>query len=48
MVYLVNYPVIYLIIKAIFTKKYGIKRLKTQAYYLNHLDKIKVILAVWA
>ena len=42
----VSYPVIYLIIKTIFAKKNGIKRLKTQARLLNNPYKIGVILAV--
>ena len=46
MVYPVNYPIIYLIIKIIFAKESGIKRLETQAYLLNNLYKIGVILAV--
>ena len=47
-IYPVNYLVIYSIIKIIFAKKYKIKRLKTRAYLLNYLNKIKVILAVRA
>ena len=35
-------------IKAIFTEKYKVKCLKTQAYLLNYLYKIKAILAVRA
>ena len=46
MIYLINYPVIYFIIKTIFTKECGIKRLKISTYLLNHPYKIKVILAV--
>ena len=40
------YTVIYLIIKTIFAKENGIKRLKTRAYLLDNLYKIGVILAV--
>ena len=47
-VYPINYLVIYFIIRIIFTKEYRFKRLKTQAYLLNHPYKIRVILAVWA
>ena len=46
MIYFVNYPVIYPIIKTVFTEKYWIKHLKTQAYLLNHTYKIKIILMV--
>ena len=42
----VNYPVIYPIIKTIFTKESGIKRLETQTRLLNNPYKIGVILAV--
>ena len=45
-VYLVNYLVIRPIIRTIFTKKSGIKRLETRAYLLNNSYKIGVILAV--
>ena len=45
-VYLVNYPVIRPIIKIIFAKESGIKRLKTQTYLLNNPYKIGVILTV--
>ena len=40
------HPVIYPIIKTIFTKESGIKRLETQAYLLHNPYKIGVILAV--
>ena len=40
------YLVIYSVIKTIFTEEYGVKYLKMQAYLLNHLYKIRVILAV--
>ena len=46
MIYPVSYPVIYPIIKMIFAKEYGVKRLETQAYLLNHPYNMKVILAV--
>ena len=42
----VIYSVIYLIIRTIFAKKSGIKRLETRAYLLDNLYKIGVILAV--
>ena len=42
----VGYPVIYLIIKTIFAKESGVKRLETQARLLNNPYKIGVILAV--
>ena len=45
-VYSVNYPVIYLIIKTISVKECGVKRLKTRVCLLNYSYKIKVILAV--
>ena len=45
-VYLVSYPVIYLIIKTIFIKEYEVNRLKTRVYLFNYLYKIRVILAV--
>ena len=45
-VYSVSYPVIYLIIKTIFTKESGVERLETRAYLLNNPYKIGVILAV--
>ena len=47
MVYLVNYPVIYFIIKIIFIKEYEIKRLEIQAYLPDYFYKLKVILAIW-
>ena len=37
------YLVIYLIIKTIFAKEYGIKCLKMQAYLSKYLYKIRVI-----
>ena len=46
MVYSVGYPVIYFILKIIFAKENGIKRLETQIYLLDNPYKIKVILAV--
>ena len=42
----VVYPVIHFIIKIIFAKEYGVKRLKARARLLNHLHKIRVILVV--
>ena len=45
-VYPVNYLVIYFIIKIIFTKESGVKRLETRACLLNNPYKIGVILAV--
>ena len=42
----VNYPVIRPIIKTIFAKENGVKRLETRAYLLNNPYKIGVILAV--
>ena len=42
----VIYPVIRFVIRIIFAKESGIKRLKTQAYLLNNPYKIRVILAV--
>ena len=45
-VYPVGYPVICLIIRTIFAKKSGVKRLETQVYLLNNPYKIGVILAV--
>ena len=45
-VYPVGYPVIHFIIKTIFTKESGVKRLETRAYLLDNLYKIGVILAV--
>ena len=45
-VYPVGYPVIYFIIKTIFTKESEIKRLDTKARLLDNLYKIAVILAV--
>ena len=45
-VYPVGYPVIYPIIRTIFAKESGVECLKTRAYLLNHLYKIRVILAV--
>ena len=41
-----GYPVIYLIIKTIFAKESGVKRLETQARLLDNPYKIGVILAV--
>ena len=46
MIYPVNYPVIYSIIRTIFVKENGVKRLQIQAYLLNNSYKIGVILAV--
>ena len=46
MVYPVGYLVIYSIIRIIFAKESGIKRLETRAYLLDNIYKIKVILAV--
>ena len=40
--------IIYFIIKTIFAYEYGIKRLKMRIYLLNHLYKIRAILAVRA
>ena len=40
------YPVICFIIRTIFAKESGIKRLETRAYLLNNPYKIKVILAI--
>ena len=45
-IYPVNYPVIYSIIKTIFAKEYRVNRLETRAYLFNHPYKIKVILTV--
>ena len=45
-IYSVNYPVIYPIIKIIFAKEYGIKRLEIRVYLLDYPYKIRVILAV--
>ena len=45
-VYPIGYPVIYFIIRIIFTKESGVKRLEIQACVLNNLYKIGVILAV--
>ena len=45
-VYPVGYAVIRFIIKIIFTKESGIKRLETQVRLLDNLYKIGVILAV--
>ena len=45
-VYPKNYPVIYHIIKIIFAKESGIKRLEVRARLLNNPYKIGVILAV--
>ena len=42
----VGYPVIYFIIKTIFAKESGVKRLEARARLLNNLYKIGVILAV--
>ena len=42
----VNYPVIRLIIRTIFAKENGVKRLETQACLLNNPYKIGVILAI--
>ena len=42
----VSYPVIYFIIKTIFAKESGIKRLETQAYLLNNPYEIGVILVI--
>ena len=42
----VDYPIIYFIIKTIFAKESGIKRLKTRARLLDNPYKIRVILAV--
>ena len=42
----VVYPVIYPIIKTIFAKENGVKRLETRAYLLDNPYKIGVILAV--
>ena len=46
MVYVVGYPVIYFVIKAIFAKEYEVECLKTRVYLFIHLYKIRVILAV--
>ena len=45
-VYPVSYSVIYPIIKIIFAKESGVKRLETRAYLLDNPYKIGVILAV--
>ena len=45
-VYLVGYPVIYPIIKTIFAKESGVKRLETRGYLLDYPYKTKVILTV--
>ena len=45
-VYLVCYLIIYFIIKTIFAKENGVKRLEIRAYPLNNSYKIGVILAV--
>ena len=45
-VHSVDYPVIYPIIKTIFAKESGVKRLETRARLLNNPYKIGVILAV--
>ena len=45
-VYFIDYPVIYFIIKMIFDKECGIKRIEMRAYLLDHLYKIRVILTV--
>ena len=42
----VVHPVIYLIIKTIFTKESGVERLEMQAYLLDNPYKIGVILTV--
>ena len=42
----VDYPVIYFIIKTIFAKESGVKRLETRARLLDNPYKIGVILAV--
>ena len=46
MVYSIGYPIIYFIIRTIFTKESGVKRLEMRACLLNNLYKIGVILAV--
>ena len=43
---LVVYLVIYPIIRTIFAKESGVKRLETQAYLLDNPYKIRVILAI--
>ena len=45
-VYHIGYPVIYFIIRIIFAKESGIKRLETQARLFNNPYIIGVILAV--
>ena len=45
-VYPVGYPVIHFIIKTIFAKESGVKRLETRACLLDNPYKIGVILAV--
>ena len=45
-IYPIGYPVICFIIKPIFAKESGVKRLETRAYLLNNPYKIGVILAV--
>ena len=42
----VNYLIICPIIRTIFAKESGVKRLETQAYLLDNPYKIRVILAV--
>ena len=45
-VYPVNYPVIYFIIRTIFAKESGVKRLEMRICLLDNPYKIGVILAV--
>ena len=45
-VYPINYSIIRSIIKTIFAKESGVKRLEIQTYLLNNLYKTAVILAV--
>ena len=45
-VYPISYSVIYFIIRIIFTKESGVKRLEMRVYLLDNLYKIGVILAV--
>ena len=45
-IYSVDHPVIYSIIKTIFAKESGVKRLETRTYLLDDPYKIGVILAI--